>query len=248
MTPEATPGTVPETILAAQSRLLVLGDVHGARDQLARALDLAAREGRFPVLLGDLVDRGADSAGCLALALPLVIAGRAAWVRGNHDDKLARHLAGNAVRVGADLAETLRQIQAHPGDLATLFRHGWAVSRNWLRWRDLVFTHGAFAPEMLTRDAALADRRGKTMTFALYGQATGELTPEGKPVRAYGWIDTIPEGLTVVVGHDVRAPEVLRVGGAQGGRAVFLDTGAGKGGGLSSLALPEGRVRRHDQP
>lgn len=236
---------VPEAILARQDRLLVLGDIHGEAGALDQALAVAAAEGRHPLLLGDLIDRGPDSAGVLARALPLVLAGRASWIRGNHDDKLARYLAGNAVRTGEGLDETLRQIEAHPQDLAALFRSTWPLARAWLAWRGWLFTHGAFAPTMLTHPAAGADRRGKAMAFALYGQATGAFTPEGKPVRIYDWIDTIPEGITAVVGHDVRGPEVLRVAGALGGTALFLDTGAGKGGVLSSLALPEEILRRH---
>jgi hypothetical protein len=53
-------------------------------------------------------------------------------------------------------------------------------------------------------------------------------------------VDRIPAGLTVYCGHDRRStngrPYLRR--GALGGTAVFLDTGAGKGGHLSWIDLP----------
>ncbi len=61
---------------------------------------------------------------------------------------------------------------------------------------------------------------------------------ESLPRRTYGWVNTIPPGLTVVVGHDARsetAPMVSK--NPLGGRAVFLDTGCGKGGTLSWMDL-----------
>jgi protein phosphatase len=52
-------------------------------------------------------------------------------------------------------------------------------------------------------------------------------------------VDRIPAGVTVYCGHDQRSsdgrPYVRK--GAAGGRAVFLDTGAGKGGHLSWIDL-----------
>ena len=77
------------------------------------------------------------------------------------------------------------------------------------------------------------------LSRALFGQTTGRTQPDGFPERALGWGDRIPRGLTVYCGHDRRSvdgrPWVTR--GAGGGTAVFLDTGAGKGGHLSWIDL-----------
>jgi protein phosphatase len=75
---------------------------------------------------------------------------------------------------------------------------------------------------------------------ALYGEPTGRIQPDGYPERSLRWVDRIPAGLTVYCGHDRRSvngrPYVRT--GAAGGTAVFLDTGAGKGGHLSWIDLP----------
>ena len=66
------------------------------------------------------------------------------------------------------------------------------------------------------------------------------MTPDGLPVRTHGWVDRLPESLTAIVGHDIRSRDAsLVVRGQRGGRAVFLDTGSGKGGRLSWIDLPE---------
>ena len=74
---------------------------------------------------------------------------------------------------------------------------------------------------------------------ALYGEPTGRMQPDGYPERSLRWVDRIPAGLTVYCGHDQRStngrPYTRR--GAAGGKAVFLDTGAGKGGHLSWIDL-----------
>ena len=78
------------------------------------------------------------------------------------------------------------------------------------------------------------------MTRALYGQVTGRIRSDGYPDRVHDWVDRIPADMMVVCGHDRRSkdgrPYVAQ--GAQGGRAVFTDCGAGKGGHLAWIDLP----------
>jgi hypothetical protein len=74
--------------------------------------------------------------------------------------------------------------------------------------------------------------------MALYGEVDGALYPDGKPVRHYNWVDALPNGITAIVGHDKRGNTPFVHTGARGGRAIFLDTGCGKGGALSFIDLP----------
>ena len=76
--------------------------------------------------------------------------------------------------------------------------------------------------------------------MALVGEVDGNVYEDGYPVRLYNWVDDIPMGKTVIVGHDMRPmfaknllTEPLVVNNTNGGRAVFMDTGCGKGGKLS---------------
>lgn len=97
------------------SGLRIVGDVHGESEAFAAVIGEARVRKLFVVQLGDLVDRGPDSAGALAAALDLVAGGEGVFLRSNHDDKLRRALAGNSVRIGAELARTLASLDAVPG-------------------------------------------------------------------------------------------------------------------------------------
>lgn len=219
----------------------VIADVHGQADWLVHALQST----RLPVvLLGDLVDRGPDSAGALRVALAAIEAGRATLVRSNHDDKLHRVLIGGQPQIGPDLALTLAALDAacDGADLKARFVAAYAAASWWVVDDRHVLLHGAFAPDMLELarpdDAASRSARSRLRYLALY--AEGRMVDgEALPRRTYQWIETIPGGMTVIAGHDVRSQETPPiVTNAAGGRAIFLDTGAGAGGRLSWVDLP----------
>jgi protein phosphatase len=111
----------------------------------------------------------------------------------------------------------------------------------WVRAGPRLFVHGGFHPAMLHGAPPPAlGRVPPPLARALFGQTTGRMQPDGFPERVLDWVDRIPAGLRVYVGHDRRSPDgrPLVMPGAAGGEAVFLDTGAGKGGHLSWVDLP----------
>lgn len=215
--------------------LRVVGDVHGD----ARAFSIAADTDRFVVQLGDLTDGGPDSAGVLRTMLDLLTRGRGLFLLGNHDRKLGRVLAGKSVTIDVALAETLAQL-----DEAGLGREALEAieaAPAWLGLGHRFFVHGGFHPAMLHRPPPPAlGRVDPVLARALFGQTTGRIQPDGYPERVLDWVDQIPPGMTAYVGHDRRSTDgrPLVWPGAGGGKAVFMDTGAGKGGHLSWIDLP----------
>ncbi len=219
----------------------VVGDVHGD----ARGFAAAAETDLFVVQLGDLTDYGPDSAGALRLMFRLIDEGRGLFVIGNHDLKLARAIRGEAVRIDGQLAATLAQL-----DDGLRARAAVEIARApaWLQRGNgrggELFVHGGFHTAMLDSDPPPppAGHVQGVLARALYGEPTGRMQADGYPERSLRWVDRIPEGITVYVGHDRRSgdgrPYVRR--GKDGGRAVFLDTGAGKGGHLSWIDLRDG--------
>jgi protein phosphatase len=215
--------------------LRVVGDVHGD----ARGFAAAAATDRFVVQLGDLTDGGPHSAEALRIMFRLIDAGRGLFLLGNHEFKLARALAGRAVRIDAPLAATLAQL-----DEPLRARAAAEIARApaWVRTGRSLFVHGGFHAAMLEGPPPPAPlgRAEGVLARALYGEPTGRTQPDGFPERSLRWADRVPRGITVYCGHDRRSgdgrPYVHR--GAAGGAAVFLDTGAGKGGHLSWIDLP----------
>lgn len=72
------------------TRTIIIGDLHGCREEAEELLDKCkATSSDHVVLLGDLVDRGPDSAGCVDLAMRLEARqGRPACVLGNHEERM----------------------------------------------------------------------------------------------------------------------------------------------------------------
>ncbi len=209
--------------------LRIVGDVHGD----SKAFALAAETDRFVVQLGDLVDDGPDTPGVLRIMFRLLDEKRGLFILGNHDFKLARALRGDAVR-GPALARTLVEL---PLDMREQTQAAIQAAPAWVNMGAAFFVHGGFHLGMLTESAPPfpSGRPGPLLARALYGQTTGRVTGAGKPERLLRWVEDIPEGMTVYCGHDQRSTDgrpYIR-NARQGGSAVFLDTGAGKGGHLS---------------
>ncbi len=213
--------------------LRIVGDVHGD----ARAFAYAAETDRFVVQLGDLADGGPDGAEAWRIMLRLLDAGRGLFVLGNHDRKLGRALAGEAVQVGAELQATLDALDA---GLRARVLDAVRAAPAWMRAGPFLFVHGGFHPAMLHQAPPPAlGRTSPPLARALFGQTTGRMQPDGYPERVLDWVDRIPAGLTVHLGHDRRSGDgrPLTIRNEFGGAAVFLDTGAGKGGHLSWVDL-----------
>jgi protein phosphatase len=209
--------------------LRIVGDVHGD----SRVFAIAADTDRFVIQLGDLVDEGPDTPGALAIMFRLLDEGRGVFLLGNHDFKLARALRGDNVR-GVPLERTLAELPAALKDrtLAEILK-----APAWLSTRHKFFVHGGFHPAMLHEEPPPfpQGRPDPLLARALYGQTTGRLTGAGKPERLLRWVEDIPENMTVYCGHDRRSTDgrpYIRTN-RRGSRAIFLDTGAGKGGHLS---------------
>lgn len=227
------------------SGIACIGDVHGDLEAFHAHVDQARAENRFIVQLGDLIDRGSDSPGCLRLMLNILDAGDGMFVRGNHDDKLYRLLLGHDVRVDQyGLASTVEQLTSAPDVLGLInaFMRAYEEAPYWARIGDHAFVHGAFHPSMLRHRSPKAADSGKEAKclryLALFGEASGEFKENGLPVRSYDWLDRIPSEMTVVVGHDVQSKEAaFEKIGRKGGRVLFADTGSGKGGVLSTVRV-----------
>lgn len=225
---EAGPGLIPRN-----RPLRIVGDVHGD----SRAFAAAAATDRFLIQLGDMVDDGPDTAGALRIMFRLMDEKRGLFLLGNHDFKLARGLRGDRVRGDS----TLRTLHELPQELRERTRQEIMAAPAWIHAGDAFFVHGGFHPAMLEHlpGPFPSIRPDGLMARALYGQTSGRVTGAGKPERLLRWVDDIPQGMTLYAGHDQRStdgrPYVRH--GRRGGTAIFMDTGAGKGGHLSWMDI-----------
>lgn len=210
-------------------KLRIVGDVHGD----SKAFAAAAETDRFVVQLGDMVDDGPDTKGALEILFKLLDEKRGLFLLGNHDFKLARALRGDEIKSPA----TLQTISELPANIRERAKMEIMAAPVWLHVEQSFFVHGAYHPGMLTQASSPfpIGRPDPLWARALYGQTSGRVTGAGRPERLLHWVNDIPAGLTVYVGHDQRStdgrPYIKH--GHKGGTAIFMDTGAGKGGHLS---------------
>jgi len=229
------PKTAPAAIPAGE-RVYAIGDVHGRLDlfeALVAAIE-ADDAARGPaettvILLGDLIDRGPDSAGVIAAARDWQRRRKVRIICGNHEEKLLESF---------DDATILRSFLSYGGD-ATL--HSYGVDRAALAAADLETTQALMraAVPQAERDylAGFEDavvigdylfvHAGIRPGRALAAQSTADLRWIREPFLDHG---SRHEHL-VVHGHTITAEPDLRP------NRIGIDTGAYRSGRLTALGL-----------
>ena len=217
----------------------LIGDVHGCLTELREllqklgyqvtdALEVIAPPGRTAVFLGDLVDRGPDSAGVLRLVMGMAAAGTALCVCGNHDAKLRRALTGHRVGRTHGLEVTLDQLAEQPPEFSVQVSDFLAALPHHLVLDGgrLVAAHAGLPQRFQGRDS------GRVRAFALYGDTERSQDDDGPPLRR-DWAAEYHGAALVAYGHTpVPRPRWKH-------QTVNLDTGCVFGGALSALRYPE---------
>jgi bis(5'-nucleosyl)-tetraphosphatase (symmetrical) len=224
-------------------RRIFVGDIQGCREELETLLERTAFDPAGDRLepVGDLVNRGPDSAGTLRLLRDLGAGG----VLGNHDLHFLAITAGQR-RPGP--RDTLDDLLAAPdrGELID-----WLAARPFVRtWGDLTLVHAALHPHWKDPHAALAGENpyapGAAARFAVrtrYCDAEGNVPgrddhPPGEPFRPWHAFYR-PEqhgGRTVVFGHWAVQGLLVREG------LRGLDTGCVWGRELTAWIAEEDRL------
>ena len=234
---------VPPAAIPPGQRVYAVGDVHGRLDlfeALVAAIEAddaaAAPAETTIVLLGDLVDRGADSAGVIALARAWQRRRRVRILAGNHEEMFLRSFASlemfrhflrhggreTVLSYGVDRAAfthaELEQAQAMMNaavpaeDIA--FLEGF---EDMIAIGDYLFVHAGIDPRVPIGEQSVHDLRWIREPFLSHAETHGQV---------------------VVHGHTIsEAPEDC-------GNRIGIDTGAFMTGRLTALVL-EGTQRRY---
>jgi serine/threonine protein phosphatase 1 len=233
--------SAPAAALPEGARAYAMGDIHGRADLFAALIaaieaDDAARGPATTtmILLGDLVDRGPDSAGVIRLACEWQARREVRILMGNHEEMFLEALESEEVlrhflRYGgretllsypidaeaytrAELAETreLALAAIPPEDLEFI-----RSFEDQVRLGDYLFVHAGIRPGVPLEDQRTGDLRWIRETFLSHAESFG-------PV--------------VVHGHTIFAEPEVRA------NRIGIDTGAYTSGRLTALGL-EGTAR-----
>lgn len=233
--------------------ITIAGDIHGNLEALRNSLDWALARNLLYVQLGDLVDYGNYPIECVELLYDRIIRGKAINVIGNHERKLERWLQQeknikhnpdylkykSAVNLSDSNRTTVDVITkmspAHRRIFENKFNTLMNLGRHHYNIGNILVTHAAASKEMFQLNSNRL--YGKYESLCLYGETTPDSTNTSY-VNSYNWVDNIPSDHMAFVGHDIRNKILsVKVINDDGGVAVFLDTGSGKGGSLSTTDL-----------
>ena len=207
-----------------KGRIIAIGDIHGCHREFEDLLaKLRLEKGDRVVLLGDLVNRGPDSAQVIALAR----AHAAVSLLGNHELRLLNYRkTGDPTHLKKSDYDTLKQLS----------HKDWAyLNAMPLTFHDAahqaVLVHGGFLPHLpWRRQPARIVTRIQVVTK---DGGAGKCSDEPS---APHWSERWSGPPYVIYGHTPR-PEVVRLKWSLG-----IDTGCVLGGHLTACILPGKRI------
>lgn len=239
-----------QAAIPAGQRVYAIGDIHGRLDLMeaiiaAIAQDDAARNAATGpahttiILLGDLVDRGPDSAGVLARARDwqreqVARGGALHILMGNHEEMMLDSL---------ERLETLRHFTTYGGKETILSFGVDEDTYNQATWQEVqAMLRAALIPEWLGFVSGFEPMvRIGDYAFAHAGVKPERPLEEQHPsdlrwIREPFLSSTLDHGAMIVHGHTISEEPVLRA------NRIGIDTGAYMSGRLTALAL-EGTAR-----
>ncbi len=202
-----------------QQRHIIIGDIHACADALFALLEECGRRPEDEVVsVGDLVDRGPDPVRVVQFFMSDP---NARVILGNHEDSHLRIRAGELAPAWGHLVTQLQL-----GDLYHEALDWFATLPLSLERCGHFICHGGVRPDLpLDEQPRAALLRAKMPWMK-------SIFDTGDP-----WFDHYEGEVPVVYGHMTHAGGVHRVNNTWG-----IDTGAGHGGRLTALILPERRL------
>jgi len=243
----------------ASSRHIIIGDVHGCLTELQALIHrLAPMSDDTLIFLGDLVDKGPESAAVVGWVRHLSTIYRVVLIEGNHEEKHRRWR--HHMRQGSPIADTMtgtRQIAVITRSLSTAdidFLETGLLYFRMPQYRALV-VHGGVPPALKTlpddpREIATYPRKQRDIYMKMqrirFVSGEGKILQLGQETaRDRYWAECYDGRLgTVFFGHQVfmaPAPIVFP-------HAVGLDLGAVHGGYLAAAILSEHGVAYAVEP
>lgn len=216
------------------NNVIVVGDIHGDLNKLHSVLQWGNAYKSLFCFLGDIIDYGNNSIDAINVIHSLVMSGKAIMIMGNHEKKILKWAENKKTKLSEGNTITTTAINHLSNKQKTIilnkFRSLCARSRNIVEIDDFVLTHGAIHPSYWSS----MPNQKSIERYAYNGEID---TRSGMFKMSYNWINCIPKGKTVIVGHDKRSNIAPLNISTSGGNAIFLDTGCGKGGHLTTANL-----------
>lgn len=224
----------------------VIGDIHGCYNELCELLKKLGYEyknyiyihpeDRIPIFIGDITDRGPSSIRVIELVYQMVMKENIAkYIPGNHCNKLYRYFLGNRVKVQHGLETTVTEYKSlnvnEQMNIRDKFMRLYEEAPLYLKLPEVqaVIAHAGI------KENYIGKYDKKVKSFVLYGDVTGEVHEDGRPIRK-DWAQNYHGERWIVYGHTpVLKPRIVN-------QTINIDTGCVFGNMLTAFSLPEEKI------
>lgn len=226
--------------------ITVIGDVHGQKEKLLNAVEWAKKNENLIIFLGDIINYGPHSIECVEIVYDLLIRNKAVFIIGNHERKLFKVLNGDGVFLNEASEKTIEKIS----NMKDNEKHSWIIKFNtimnlgriFFKYKNMFFCHGGFSNLLLKYNNDL-EIDNKLKNICIFGDKN--IFKEKKYIKKSfseilknKWIENIPPNIFVFLGHNMVEDNYPYVYNHSNGSKIYLlDTGAGKGGFLTSADI-----------
>ncbi|MCZ2257212.1 bis(5'-nucleosyl)-tetraphosphatase PrpE [Sporosarcina sp. G11-34] len=224
----------------------IIGDIHGCYNELCQLLKKLGYtmdkgiplhpSGRSIAFVGDAADRGPESIQTIELMFRLQDENQLIYSPGNHCNKLYRYVKGNKIQLQYGIETTVAELNSLSNKSRLKF-----IERYIKFYEALPLYYSLDNGKLIIAHAGIReDLIGTTHTkklrsFVLYGDVTGEILPNGRPLRR-DWAKQYTGEAFIVYGHTpVEHARFIN-------NTVNIDTGCVFGGRLSALRYPEKEI------
>jgi len=223
-------------------RHIIIGDVHGMKPEVMSLIDfIDPREDDHIVFVGDLVDKGDDSAGVVRFVRELSETHRVVVVEGNHESKHRQHRKN--LRRGVVREGEVNDITQRLSDEDIEFMEGFKPFHH-IPEHGVVVVHGGIPgnmehfPESIEEFDSLSNSKRKRFLkisrTRIVCRETGKFRPLGEEDPSDPFWSEVYDGR---FGHVVFGHEPFMDGPQMREHSTGIDTGAVFGGRLTGLVI-----------
>lgn len=212
-------------------RTAIIGDIHACRqelDELLTLLDYKSPNVRI-ISVGDIIDRGPDSVGCIRRLRELGVES----VRGNHENAYLKWYRSVGTR------NNVYDKKPHYSEFSDADINYIMQMPYYLKIDNTIIAHAGVRPNIPL------DKQPNDLMHIRYLNSKNEFVSLHKVNKigeeaagAHYWTDDGPFGFDIVYGHHVHSTTDIRIDKFEDGTACYgIDTGACFNGRLSALIL-----------
>jgi len=229
--------------------ITVVGDVHGEINRLLSVVNWVKKRNNFLILLGDLINYGENSIECINLVYDMINKNECQVLLGNHDQKIYNWFIGKKINIYKPVEETInkftslskREFDILKMKFKTIINNG-AIA---LKYKNCYFVHACLNEKIKNALSNNIPLEKEDINICVLGNNFNKKNNNENDKLNISWIENIPKNCTVFVGHNYICNIPVIMKNSLGSKCIFMDTGSGKGGKLSSVDIKFNEITKN---